>query len=398
MHRLRFAVLAFAAALAASASTPALAQPVASPAAADTFYDAPSDLAGLAPGAVIRSRPVSVPAYGIILPVQAWQLLYRSTSTNGDPIAATTTLIVPPSAPPGPRPLISYQVAINSLYSECNPSRTLVNGTLNEIFMLIWPLLRGWAVAVPDHEGPNNAYAAGRLSAHVVLDGARAVEGFAPAGLAGPATPLGLWGYSGGGLATGWTAELQSSYAPELNVVGSAEGGVPVDFNALVRATQGSDAFGLLFAAALGLAREYPGMDLQSLLNQQGLDLEATMSTECVSDELASGSGKTFDELTTKPDAVSSPGIQAAVQDNTLGISASSPPKMPILLYHSVADNLVPTQGATTLAAEYCAQHGTVDFQLFPDTDHVQVAVDAISTVLPYFDGRFAGAPPPTTC
>jgi dipeptidyl aminopeptidase/acylaminoacyl peptidase len=33
-------------------------------------------------------------------------------------------------------------------------------------------------------------------------------------------TPVGLWGCSGGGLATAWAVEVNAEYAPELNVVG----------------------------------------------------------------------------------------------------------------------------------------------------------------------------------
>jgi len=227
--------LVLAATLVITGARSALAQPVPAAArSADTFYTPPSDLASLAPGAVIRSRTVGVPAYGIPLPVQAWQLLYRSNNTDGTAIAATTTVIVPPGKPAGPRPLISYQAIINALDPECSPSRTVPSGGLDEIFMLLWPLLRGWAVSVPDHAGPNSNYGAGHLGGQVTLDGVRAVEHFAPTEL-GPDTPVGLWGYSGGGFSTAWAAELQASYAPELNVVGSAEGGVPADFNDLTK-------------------------------------------------------------------------------------------------------------------------------------------------------------------
>ena len=153
--------LVLAATLAVTGAGPVLAQPASAAASsAHTFYTPPSDLASLAPGAVIRSRTVGVPAYGIPLPVQAWQLVYRSNNTEGTAIAATTTVIIPPGKPAGPRPLISYQAIINALDPECSPSRTLPSGGLEEIFMLLWPLLRGWAVSVPDHAGPDSNYGA----------------------------------------------------------------------------------------------------------------------------------------------------------------------------------------------------------------------------------------------
>ena len=39
-----------------------------------------------------------------------------------------------------------------------------------------------------------------------------------------PTAPIGLWGYSGGGLATAWAAEMCGDYAPELNIVGAVLG------------------------------------------------------------------------------------------------------------------------------------------------------------------------------
>ncbi len=55
------------------------------------------------------------------------------------------------------------------------------------------------------------------------LDAIRAMLAFAPLGL-NPSTPIGLWGYSGGGLTTAWTAEMASGYAPELKLVGAVAG------------------------------------------------------------------------------------------------------------------------------------------------------------------------------
>ena len=56
-----------------------------------------------------------------------------------------------------------------------------------------------------------------------VLDGLRAALSSKRLGLS-PEAPIGLWGYSGGGLATAWAAEMSGAYAPELNVVGAVSG------------------------------------------------------------------------------------------------------------------------------------------------------------------------------
>jgi len=60
------------------------------------------------------------------------------------------------------------------------------------------------------------------MSGHAVLDSVRAVRA---AGLGiGKRNPATLWGYSGGGLAAAWAAELHAGYAPELDFAGVAIG------------------------------------------------------------------------------------------------------------------------------------------------------------------------------
>lgn len=143
-----------------------------------------------------------------------------------------TTVILPAGAPPaGGRPLLSYQVAHDSTDPSCGPSVAMRAGSGPEgmfaqsgMTFVDHALQQGWAVSVPDHEGPNARIVAPREPGYAVLDGIRAAQAFAPLGLDGARTPVGMWGYSGGGLATGWVAQEQPNYAPELNVRGVAMG------------------------------------------------------------------------------------------------------------------------------------------------------------------------------
>ena len=139
------------------------------------------------------------------------------------------TIVLPPgAAPPGGRPLLAYQPAEDTLTRDCASSYEIRQGTNGELPQALLPLLNdGVAVVVPDYEGPESQWTAGVQAGHAVLDSIRAAESFPPAGLGGEGTRVGIWGYSGGGQATAWASELQPTYAPELNVVGVAEGGVP---------------------------------------------------------------------------------------------------------------------------------------------------------------------------
>lgn len=96
-------------------------------------------------------------------------------------------------------------------------------------------------------------------------------------------------GYSGGAIATGWAAELHSQYAPELPIVGAAEGGVPANIRALVDLADKNAASGLIMAGIIGVSREYPELDrfLQRHMNPLGRALPATKNPLCLTYQAA---------------------------------------------------------------------------------------------------------------
>ena len=108
------------------------------------------------------------------------------------------------------------------------------------------------------------------MAAHAVLDSVRGTLVSPEAQLDGAATKVAMMGYSGGAIATGWAAQLQPDYAPEINLVGVASGGTPADLEAAESSMDGTlDGGGLFVGAAIGVTREYP--ELPSLLNAKGL-------------------------------------------------------------------------------------------------------------------------------
>jgi hypothetical protein len=357
---------------------------------ADAFYAQSPGLEAHAPGTVLRSRAVEVP-----LPAKAWQVAYRSTDTKGRPIAAVATVLVPLPPASGRRRLVSYQVAIDSLGPHCNPSYTLRTGSQKEL-VAIGPLLAaGWAVVVPDFEGPRNAYTAGLIAARTVLDGIRAAERFGPAKLAGKDAPVGLWGYSGGGQATAWAAEQQPSYAPELDIKGVAAGGVPPDVEQVARAIDGGPFFGIYLAASIGLSREFPEMAIESILNDKGRAAKAKVDHQCA-DELVLGHPmQRMTDLVTVPDPLAIPRIRAVIAADRLG---KATPTAPLFVYHSVLDELIPVAGPDALVAKYCNEGATVFYQRDVSGEHIAYAATGGVEAFTYLAARFAGVRPPTNC
>ena len=162
-----------------------------------------------APGTVLRSRDVEVAFLGLIpQKLNATQLLYRTTDMNGVPQATVTTVIAPAERAKDSLPLLSYQCAIDAGDVALLPvlalrRRSLAPGAFAQPSSPISAALaEGWAVSIPDHEGPKGAWGTPYEPGYRILDGLlRAALGLEKLCLSATA-PVGLWGYSGGGLAT----------------------------------------------------------------------------------------------------------------------------------------------------------------------------------------------------
>ncbi len=370
---------------------PAAAAPVYPAPDSDGFYAAPSDIAGYEPGDVIRSRRVQS---AIFPAVTIWQLLYRSTNSAGVPIAAVTTVLVPPGGPD--RPLVSYQPFVNSLGLHCAPSHALFDGSLREAPALNLLLARGWAVAIPDHLGPTSAYGAAQLGGRLTLDGIRAARRFGAAGLSN--SPVGMLGYSGGGMATGFAAALAPRYAPELPLVGSAQGGVPVDLGklALDVGRSPNPLFGLGFAAAVGLEREYPDqVRLDRLLNPAGIALRARLADACTNEIIDAGADHRFDDFFDGPLEADAPTVEV-LRANSLS-AYPGVPRVPIYEWHGATDVVSP-QSVREMTARYCASGAVVDLDLIPGADHGGAMLPGAVRAIEYLGDRFAGESAPSTC
>ncbi|WP_225724743.1 MULTISPECIES: lipase family protein [unclassified Nocardia] len=393
-HFRKLLLVTLAATVAALAyAPPASATPIYPIPDADGFYWAPPDIGNFQPGDVIRSRPMPTGAYP---GATAWQLLYRSTNSYDQPIAAVTTVLIPAGGGLN-RPLVSYQPFVNSLGMQCAPSHSLFNGTMQEGPALNLLLARGWAVAVPDHLGPTSAYGAARLGGRLTLDGIRAVKRFPPADLAG--SPVGMAGYSGGGMATGFAAALAPEYAPELPIVGVAQGGVPVNIGklALDVGLQPSPLFGLGFAAAIGLEREYPNeLPMERILKPAGWALRDQVANACTQEIINAGANKGFADVFFGRMEDADPTTIRIIHENSLE-TFPGVPRAPLYEWHGTNDQVNPWL-AREVMGRYCAAGTPVLLDMIPGADHGTAIFAGAPRAFGYLADRFAGLPAPSNC
>ncbi|MFF5805553.1 lipase family protein [Streptomyces sp. NPDC012746] len=350
------------------------------------------------PGDVVGS----VPSAFHPLPLQptntkAWKIHYRSTTADGAPNVVSGTVIVPQDGRSGPRPLVTYAVGTVGLGDSCAPSNNLPYGTSMEANLIQQLTLRGWAVVVTDYEGlgtpGTHTYTVGPSAGHAVLDAARAATRLPEAGL-GPDTPVGIMGYSQGGQAGSWAAELQGSYAPELNVKGTATGGVPADLLKVAAANDGSFGSGLIFMAAAGQDAAFPELRLDSYLNAPGKALVNGMKDGCVAIDAIAGSFKRISDLTTR-NPLDQPDWQARLNQSRLGRTA---PAAPVYQYHALGDELIPYAVGRQLRSEWCAKGANVQWRTILLGEHVSGVITESSAAGNWLADRFAGRAARSDC
>ncbi|MGB3371048.1 MAG: lipase family protein [Rhodococcus sp. (in: high G+C Gram-positive bacteria)] len=360
----------------------------------EPWFVPPPGFENSSPGTVLNTRSVEVGP--LITPVRSTQILFRTTDSKDRPVAAATTVIVPnaPWTGPGARPVVAYNMAIDSLGNTCAPSWTLPRGIAPEIAAVQLFLAKNYAVVVTDHQGPRQAYAAGRMAGHAVLDALRAMVNLPSLGL--PAeSPIAMTGYSGGAIASGWAAQLAPVYAPEVNLVGTAFGGAPIDYRILLGSMNGNAASTLFLAAAMGVAREYP--EMFQLMNANGLRLAQIAKDMCV--YLLAPGGLVapipVQALSDVPNVDRTPIAEEIIRQTRMGGDLA--PTTPVFIYHGQQEFWIPKEGAETLYDEWCANGAQVRLEEYLG-EHLVVAISGLPGSHQWIDDRLAGIPAPAGC
>ncbi|OBA74682.1 lipase [Mycobacterium sp. 1554424.7] len=368
----------------------------------DPFYQPPPGYQHAEPGTVLRSRDVELAFLGLIpQPVKAVQLLYRTMNMNGLPEATATTVIVPAKLAPGQTcPVLSYQCAIDAMTSRCFPSyalrrRAKALGSLSQFeFLLITAAVaEGWAVSVPDHEGIHGSWGAPYEPGYRVLDGVRAALNSERLGLP-PSAPIGLWGYSGGGLASAWAAEMCGDYAPELDIVGAVLGSPVGDLGHTFRRLNGSFLAGLPALVVAALAKIYPDLDriIKEHTNEEGRALLDSLQEMTTVEAVLRMAGKNMGDYLDEPleDILSTPEVSFVFDSIKLGAAVPTPP---VLIVQAVHDYLIDVHDIDALADAYSAGGARVTYHRDAFNEHICLHPLSAPMTLRWLTDRFAGRP-----
>ncbi|WP_084435842.1 lipase family protein [Aldersonia kunmingensis] len=358
----------------ASASPPAVPAPVGP---WGSFYDPPAVLPGNAAGDVIREQSftpiLSIPSATGTFPGAARRIMYRSVDDAGSPIAVSGTYFEPSTAwtGRGPRPLVSLASGTIGQGRQCAPSiamQTLLHyrppldlSFGYEILAVDYLLAQGIAVVFTDYVGLGtpgpHPYINRSYSARAVIDAARAALRLPGTSLSSSG-PVGFWGYSQGGHAVAAAAELQPTYAPELNMKGTYAGAPPVNLADTLARGEGSTLIGAVGYFLNGALRTNPeiGPVLDRVLNDQGKAMMRNTANQCVGETLLNYSFQRTTQWTKTGEPLAAaitndPIGRLIIEDQALG---NLTPTSPVLLTSNVNDDVVPNNRVRELAHTWC--------------------------------------------
>ncbi|GAB3970599.1 lipase family protein [Actinoallomurus acanthiterrae] len=396
----------------------AAAAPAACDASDAAIYTPPTSVSA-APGTLLACEAVTLSQVPGNVPMKAWKVQYASTDVHGTPIAVSGTVAVPTAAwtRGGSRPVIAFNPGTLGLGSQCAFSKQLAGAYQDEYEgdQIAAVLKAGYAVAATDGvgylTGRTHTYVVGQNAGHALLDAARTAFQV-PGGALGADAKVGIWGYSEGGQASLWAAQLASSYAPDLHVVGDAAGGIPGDLKVTAASLNAGPFAGFLLDAVIGLHTAYPDMPFDSLLNTAGQSAVQQAETKCLVGTITgwpladiknyTKNALTLDQIyaLSGPEGTWGQIIDTQRLGTDVGPTWSGAKYrigFPVLQYRGLADEVIPAATEDGTHQAYCSAHVTTQWNTYAG-DHMTADNQAINDVMSFFADRIAGWPTLGNC
>jgi hypothetical protein len=338
----------------------------------DPWYNPPSDWETKLPGTAMKVRYSPYRNISIGACIDTFQVLYRTTDTNSNASWAVTTVFIPEgqaecnAAHPEKckHGVVTYEVPYDSADPDATPSYLLQWGEpYGEIFEL---LKRGWFVNTPDYEGPLASYCAGVQAGHATIDSIRAImqvsEDF---GLNHTLARNAIWGYSGGAMASEYSAELAGDYAPNLKLAGIVHGGLIPNVTSAGNKMTSKDTAGLAIAGIIGItsqqteARKYIDSRLKdsgpfnktlfyTAMQYSGAQVLGAFTNQNVSDYFLNGTA----DLDVP--------IMDDIYYNDAVMGHHGVPNMPVFVYKAIHDEMSAAAETDALVDSFCQQGANI--------------------------------------
>lgn len=362
----------------------------------------PPDLTNDGPGSLVEVTPLAPNDHFTDAGVTAARVVYRSTTTAGQPAEVSGVVAVPAGkAPDGGWPIIAFGHSLTGVTENCAPSlarglggyATAMTVMLNRGYMVMMPDFQGLGVSGPPH-APLDWVSLGNN----MIDGVRAARRVLP-----DASPnWAAYGSGQGGLAAWASAIRAADYGAGLNLVGAVALSPYADLSPLVDAAGNGNLsqnqYRLLMVILQGLSSELPGLDLDAYrtgLARDHWDLLVSCAPPDPAEAQRLASQLRPEHLRPRGDAAA-----AALRDalSALALPGNSPvPPAPVLVVYGTDDPLVPQAGVARAVKEACLKGDPIVVnRRIGDTTTTNELI--IQTSLAWLRARFDGQAPADIC
>jgi acetyl esterase/lipase len=360
------------------------------------FYKPPSKLPGRVHGDVVWTRSLKGGAALTAASSNAL-VLYRSTGSDGKPIAVSGSVALPRGrAPRGGWPVVTYAHGTSGIADECAPSRDNGSNAAHAYSSYSYPLMnrwlkRGYAVVRTDYQGLGtpgvHEYLGGVSEGRSTLDIVRAARQLDPR----VGKRFVITGHSQGGHAALWAASLARRWTPDLTLRGTvafAPASHLGEQSPLARSlTQPAGGLGALIAMIIRGADEVdPSVNVRGLLTEKAAALYPQLDQKCL---VELGRADSFGGLPPselfRSDADIGP-VVAVIQRNDpedLRIAGA-----PVRIEQGSADSTVQPGFTDQLDAALRDRGAKVTYRKYDGVDHVGIVTAAAPDATRFIDSR----------
>ena len=362
----------------------------------DAFYDPPA-VVPYEHGRLIRTDDFSgqKPADADVR-----RILYTTRDANGQPAVASALVITPREAPPGPRPVVSWNHGTTGVARGCAPSLRDASATRWAIPGLDDAIARGWVVVASDYSGQGAPgvfpYLIGRGEARSSLDAvlaAREVEGL------NLSRRTVVWGHSQGGHAALWTSQVAGDYAPDVDVRGTAllaPVGEPIQLAEELTSGDANALLSILISWVLvPYADTYDDIDLTRYIAPGSEAIVREMTQRCPSEpgvmvSVATALGVSEDRPLFVGDLTAG-ALGRRLAENT----PTGPWNQPMLIGWGDEDEVIPPRLQHEFVEQLCADGNQVRFLEYRGYDHLGILLPGshfVPVLIDWTDARFRRA------
>ena len=369
----------------------------------ETFYRVPSGTANAPAGTLLKLQvDVDTSVYTLPPNTAISRFIYQTKTLNGTKVPNSAYILWPylPRTQPngGGYPVVAWAHGTTGGYGECAPSHFRDVGS---DFVAPFPLvLQGYVVVAPDYAGLGvEKDAKGRPITHQYLANPSAANDLfysvqaAQSAFKTLSKQFVVAGHSQGGGAA-WAAAQRQALTPVEGYLGTVAGSPITNFLDIVTPT----SFATIGPAALitrAISSVFPGFDLTSILNPQGIKginflTEIKGCSPAVSQFL-------IDPSFVKPEFAENFYLQSY---SNLTNNGGRPIGGPLLIIHGDADNVVPYQATAAGVDRTCEKYprAQLEFATFAHATHEPIMYASQRIWLKWIEDRFAGVSTPQQC